>query len=463
MGKKGMTAGRDAGSGTVRKSPDNPVNSRQDARQLQDMLSGVLGDDTGQAAAPAPSVYDAESIPDLARGEIDALLASGDLFRYRSSADSPVARLEREFAGFMGAPFALAVTSCSSALFLSLKALDVPPGGRVLVPAFTFAAVPSAIVHAGAEPVLVEVGDNYRIDLADFGRKLDEGAAAVMISHMRGHTSDMDAIMALCEARGVPVIEDAAHSLGTLWSGRKIGTIGTIGCFSFQSYKLMNAGEGGMLITSDPDIIARAIIMSGAYEHNWKQHAIAGERFQFWQNKLPLYNMRMNNLSAAVVRAQFAEVPRRVRDGRANHDYVASILNASQFLFVPPPLAQEERAPDSIQFNLRGFATDEEAKAFQDAANARGVAVQIFGLSQDNARAFWNWQFIGAQGDLPRTRAMLMRACDVRLPARLQKADLDFIATALIAAAEDVMKAGRASDGSDAPAAKSSVARRSVA
>ncbi|WP_240721813.1 DegT/DnrJ/EryC1/StrS family aminotransferase, partial [Halomonas marinisediminis] len=77
--------------------------------------------------------------------------------------------------------------------------------------------------------------------------------------------------MALADARGIPVIEDAAHSLGTVWKGRKIGTIGRIGCFSFQSYKLVNAGEGGILITDDADLAARAIIMSGAYEHAWKK------------------------------------------------------------------------------------------------------------------------------------------------------------------------------------------------
>jgi dTDP-4-amino-4,6-dideoxygalactose transaminase len=99
-----------------------------------------------------------------------------------------VARLEAEFAAFMGVPFALAVSSCSSALFLAMKALDLPAGGRVLIPAFTFAAVPSAVVHAGAVPVLVEVGDNFRIDLADFEAKLAAGAEAVLVSHMRGHT-----------------------------------------------------------------------------------------------------------------------------------------------------------------------------------------------------------------------------------------------------------------------------------
>jgi dTDP-4-amino-4,6-dideoxygalactose transaminase len=383
----------------------------------------------------APNVYDAEPIPEAARAEIERMLSNGDLFRYTSE-NSPVALLEAEFAEMMGATYALAVASCSAALFLSLKALNLPRGARVLIPAFTFGAVPSAVVHADCVPVLVEVGESYRIDIADFEAKLD-GADAVMISHMRGHTSDMDAIMRLAEARGLPVIEDAAHSLGTEWHGRKIGTIGKIGCFSFQSYKLLNSGEGGVLITDDPDIIARAVIMSGAYEHNWKKHPVLHERFAHWQNKLPLYNTRLNNLSAALIRPQLAEVPRRVRDGRRNHDYVAALLNASPWLTVPEKLAPEERAPDSIQFNLVGFS-DDETLAYQDAAAARGVKVQVFGMSTDNARAFWNWQFLGEVPDLPATRAMLKRACDARLPARLTKAELDVIAEALVAAAEDV-------------------------
>jgi dTDP-4-amino-4,6-dideoxygalactose transaminase len=395
-----------------------------------------------------PNVYDAEPIPEAARAEIDRLLNSGDLFRYTAPQDAPVALLEREFADLMGVKYALAVSSCSAAIFLSLRALDLPAGARVLIPAFTFAAVPSAVMHANCQPVLVEVGDNYRIDIEDFRARLDDDIAAVIISHMRGHTSDMDAIMALCDARGIPVIEDAAHSLGTLWHGRKIGTIGAIGCFSFQSYKLVNAGEGGILITDDADLVARAVIMSGAYEHNWKKHKgpegqndpELAEAFARWQNQLPLYNMRMQNLSAAVIRPQLPHVERRVRDGRANHDYVTHRLNTSPWLSVPDALGPEERAPDSIQFNLIGMESDELARAFAAAAEARGVKVQIFGLSTDNARAFWNWNFIpGERPDLPQTRTMLMRACDVRLPARLQKPDLDFIAEALIAAAEDVM------------------------
>lgn len=392
-----------------------------------------------------PNVHNAEPIPSAAREAIDALMSSGDLFRYTAQQDAPVALLEQEFAELLGSKYALAVSSCSAALFLSLKALGLPRDARVLIPGFTFAAVPSSVVHADCIPVLCEVGDNYRINLADFEAKLDLDIAAVLISHMRGHTSDMDAIMALCEARDIPVIEDAAHSLGTTWSGRNIGTIGRIGCFSFQSYKMINAGEGGILITDDPDLVARAVIMSGAYEHNWQKHK--GPRgdnspelalaFAKWQNQLPLYNLRMSNLSAAVIRPQLPELMRRVRDGRANHDYVAERLNSSPVLHVPAPLPPEVRAPDSIQFNLVDMDTT-EIQAFAEATAARGVKVQIFGQSNDNARAFWNWQFLQDLPELPQTRAMLMKACDVRLPVRLNRDELDVIADILLAAAAEV-------------------------
>ena len=380
-----------------------------------------------------PDVHAAEPIPDRVMAEIERLMQSGDLFRYTAAANAPVSLLEAEFAAMMGSRYALAVSSCSAALFLSLKALGLPRNARVLIPGFTFAAVPSSVIHADCRPVLCEVGENYRIDLDDFAAKLDADISAVIISHMRGHTSDMDAIMALCEARGIPVVEDAAHSLGTLWRGRKIGTIGRIGCFSFQSYKMINAGEGGILITDDADLVARAIIMSGAYEHNWKKHPVLQEAFGRWQNRLPLYNLRLSNLSAAIIRAQLPELDRRCRDGLANHDHLARQLESSPQIHVPEPLDGELRAPDSIQFNIEGM-TDAQIRTFAGEAAARGVKVQVFGQSQDNARAFWNWQFIDDLPELPRTRAMLMRACDVRLPVRLTRDELDAVAGVLLAA-----------------------------
>ena len=383
-------------------------------------------------------LHTAEAIPEQVRAEIDAMLASGDLFRYHAPQDAPVTLLEQEFADMMGVRFALAVSSCSAALFLSLKALNLPKGAKVLIPAFTFAAVPSAVVHADCVPVLVEVGENYRIDMTDFAAKLTDDIDAVLVSHMRGQTSDMDQITRLCTQANIPLIEDAAHSLGTTWNGAKIGTIGAVGCFSFQSYKLLNGGEGGILITNDEDIIARAVIMSGAYENNWQKHDCKSNNFGKYQNKLPLYNTRLSNLTAAIVRSQLPQVARRASDGLRNHDLLAGMLNAHKNITVPAALSGEKRAPDSIQFNLKNI-DDAQARAFVSECKNRDLGVGIFGLHIENARAFWNWQFLDHIPELPQTKAMLMRACDLRLPARLTVDQVTQIGQTILAAMDAVV------------------------
>jgi dTDP-4-amino-4,6-dideoxygalactose transaminase len=323
---------------------------------------------------------------------------------------------------------------------LTLKALDLPQGAKVLIPAFTFAAVPSAVVHANCTPVLVEVADNYRINIADFKAKFTDDIQAVLISHMRGHTSDMDQIKALCDAHGIPLIEDAAHSLGTTWHGQKVGTIGKVGCFSFQSYKMINGGEGGIMITDDDDIIARAVIMSGAYENNWQKHGLDCNTFARYQNELPLYNTRMNNLSAAILRPQLPQLQHRIETGLRNHDLMAAMLNASPYLCVPEPLAPERRAPDSIQFNLVDFS-DDQARALMRNALDLGVKISVFGLHNGNARAFWNWHFLGETPELPQTKAMLMRACDVRLPTALSTDQVRAVADVVLSAVNQVKHA----------------------
>jgi len=363
-----------------------------------------------------PNVKDAEPIPSQVMSEIIDLMNNGDLFRYNSEG-SAAHKLEIEFSKVMGARYSLAVSSCSAALFLALKSLNLSRNARVLMPAFTFAAVPSSVIHADFIPVLCECGDDYRIDLMDFKEKI-KNADAVLISHMRGHTSDMDIILSECKQADIPLIEDAAHSLGTTWHGKKIGTIGDIGCFSFQSYKLLNSGEGGIFITDNPELFAKAVIMSGAYEHNWIKHQGDQANFKKWQNKLPLYNLRINNLSAALINAQLPELNSRIEKGRRNHDFTAERLNKSPWISVPAKLMPEERAPDSIQFNLINLDTD-EIDLFEKITSQSGLNVQIFGRTKDNARAFWNWQFLPETFELPKTRKMLMSACDVRLPSRL--------------------------------------------
>lgn len=190
-----------------------------------------------------------------------------------------------------------------------------------------------------------------------------------------------------------------------------------------------------MLVTDDADIVAQAVIMSGAYEHMWKKHPVLQEPFGRWQNRLPVYNLRMSNLSAAVIRPQLEEIERRVHDGLVNHNYLMAALKTSPFVSVPSPLEFESRAPDSIQFNLPCLSEGQRL-AFIERVQNTGVHVVIFGSSENNARAFWNWHFLPERNELPRTRHMLMQACDLRLPAALSISQIDSIANIVLDALE---------------------------
>ena len=146
----------------------------------------------------------------------------------------------------------------------ALRASGVGHGDKVLTNAFTLAPVPGAIAAVGGVPVFVGVTEDLVIDLKDLAEKLDQ-ARVLLLSHMRGHICDMDRLMALCDGAGVTVIEDCAHTMGAAWNGVPSGRWGRFGCFSTQTYKHINSGEGGLLICDDAEGMARAIMLSGSY------------------------------------------------------------------------------------------------------------------------------------------------------------------------------------------------------
>ncbi|NOR29900.1 MAG: aminotransferase class I/II-fold pyridoxal phosphate-dependent enzyme, partial [Sulfitobacter sp.] len=201
-----------------------------------------------------------EPIPEDAIEAAVAVMRHGRLHRYNTATDeiAETALLEQEFAALVGAKYCVAVASGGYAMATALRAVGVKPGDRVLSNAFTLAPVPGAIAAVGAEPVFVDVTDELVIDLDDLASKLDQ-ADVLLLSHMRGHICDMDALMALCDAAGVTVIEDCAHTMGAAWNGVPSGRHGAIGCYSCQTYKHVNAGEGGLLVTDDAEMAARAI------------------------------------------------------------------------------------------------------------------------------------------------------------------------------------------------------------
>ena len=246
------------------------------------------------------------------KAKLEEVLDTGVLFRYHepNAEDIPVAKLEQAFCDKFGFKYALGVNSASSGLLLSLLASGVQPGDSVLMPAFTFVAVPSSITLAGAKPVLVEINQDYAMDPDHLEEQIAKyNPKWLMLSYMRGAIPDMDRILDICSKHDITLIEDTAHAMGVKWKGQQVGTFGESTVTSFQSHKIMDAGEGGMLATNDIDVFLKAAFLSGCYEMNIKKHIIdhpeKEELIKKYLNKIPPYNLRMTNMTAALLFNQF--------------------------------------------------------------------------------------------------------------------------------------------------------------
>uniref|UniRef100_A0A7R9U9T1 Aminotransferase class I/classII domain-containing protein n=1 Tax=Pinguiococcus pyrenoidosus TaxID=172671 RepID=A0A7R9U9T1_9STRA len=374
-------------------------------------------------------------VPVEGQEEAMQLLQNGRLFRYnfKSAEESPVSQCEAAIAAYTGHNYCVALNSCGSALMLMLKATGVKPGDKVISNAFTFGAVPSAIEHVGGTPVYVESTMGYTMDLDDLRRKLaaNPDCRHVLVSHMRGKVADMDKIAAICKEHGASLTEDCAHSLGVYIRGKHSGHAGRACAISSQSYKMINSGEGGFLLTDDPEVAARVAVYAGAYEGMMGKHLTLppAEDFKYLTKELPNYSLRMSALSAAIIRPQVATLDERIAIYNARYEKLKKRLRRTcgGVLSIAEGTRGVTPVHDSIQFNLAEFVTEEQVQAFLKECHAHGLPVELFG-AKSNGRNFVNWGFAPANDELPATRKMLARACDVRLPLQWQDSDFDDMA-----------------------------------
>jgi dTDP-4-amino-4,6-dideoxygalactose transaminase len=198
--------------------------------------------------------------------EIGKVIASRKLFMVGDPAaghQQEVVRFEREWAEKLGVKHALCLSGGgSAALLCGLAALGVGPGDEVIVPAYTFMASASAVLAAGAIPVIAEVDESCLLDAADVERKMGPKVKAIIPVHMVGMPCDMDAILAVARKHGVRVVEDSCQCDGGSYKGRRTGSIGDMGAFSFNDFKIMTCGEGGSVVTSDRALYERALVFS---------------------------------------------------------------------------------------------------------------------------------------------------------------------------------------------------------
>lgn len=387
-----------------------------------------------------------EPIPEAGIARANELMRSGRLFRYgEMGADQlDAARLEQEFAVFVGRKFCIAVNSGGAAIFLGLKILDVKPGDPVLVNGFTLAPVPGAIAHAGARPVIVAITADYKIDIVDLRHKaVTSGAKVLLLSHMRGHIADMDAVMGVADELDLRIVEDCAHSLCASWAGKTIGTFGAVGAFSAQTYKHLNSGEGGFLTLDDPDMAARAILHSGSYMlHGQHLSSPGADILGRWSELTPNFSMRMSALSAALLRPQLEELPRRARRWNEIHDRISLGIAPSSEVRLPRRGNAEAYSATSVQFSVPGFQADEMV-AFLKLAKARGVPIKWFGAAEQVGftSAPRHWRYAGPQSDLEDTHRVLATLCDIRTPVSLTNAECDLIALIVRDAIQTVLAA----------------------
>ena len=399
-----------------------------------------------QPARIAIDLTEQEPIPPAGIEAALALMRSGRLHRYGETGGVPseVSSLEAEFAAELGVRYCVAMNSCGSTMFVALKAAGVKPGDAVLSNCFTLAPVPGALAHAGARPVLVDVTDDYTIDLADLEHKAgDSGAKWLLLSHMRGHICDMSALAAICKTQGVQIIEDCAHTMGAGWAGKATGTWGRAACFSLQSYKHANSGEGGLLVTDDEDLAAQAILFSGSYML-YRSHVArpADEVFERWKYLTPNFSLRMGNLAAAVARPQLGELlADRCRRWNQRHAWLSAALAGIPHLRLPQRSEKEQFVASSIQFSLVDLPRPAR-QAFIAACAERGLHIKWFGADEPlGFTSVWqHWRYFGEPQALPNAERVLGGLCDMRLPLALSHADCLAIAAVIRAAIESAIE-----------------------
>ena len=386
-----------------------------------------------------------EAVPQAGVQAALALMDSGKMHRYGETGAKPgeAAALEAQFAAELGLPYCVAMNSCGSTMFAALRCSGVRPGDKVLSNCFTLAPVPGAIAHAGAVPVLVDVTEDLLIDLDDLRRKaVASGATTLLLSHMRGHICDMDAVTAICRELGIALIEDCAHTMGASWNGKPTGTWGVAGCFSLQSYKHANSGEGGLLVTADADLAAQAVLLSGSYMLYASHLARPGpEVFERWKYHTPNFSLRMSNLPAALARAQLGEVlQERCQRWNQRYGWLAGALEGTRHLRLPQRPAKEQFVGSSIQFLLRDM-TRPQMQSVIAACAEHGVHIKWFGADEPvGFTSVWtHWRYFGASQDLPQAQSVLGALCDLRLPLSLTQADCLAIAHTIRAAVKSVL------------------------
>ncbi|MBN1676897.1 MAG: aminotransferase class V-fold PLP-dependent enzyme [Kiritimatiellae bacterium] len=321
--------------------------------------------------------------------EIDAIarvIRSGRLFRYpgtqQGDAEAEAKLLEREWQAKMGVKHACFTTSGTAALMCGYAGLGLGPGDEVIVPGYTFMATAAAVVAVGAVPVIVDVDESLMIDPAAIEAAITPRTRAIVPVHMKGLVCDMDRILAVARRHAVPVVEDACQCIGGTYKGRRTGSMGDMGGYSFNYFKVIGCGEGGMFVSNTGDLYARGVIFHDG-----------GAVFRLYAGELnmPVFcglNLRGNEILAAMMRVQLARLDGITADAhRLRHIILQELDGCDELTLMPFNSGPEDGTGETIGFR---FADESAADAF-----AAALAEQKIGAGRpinSGKHVYANWE-----------------------------------------------------------------------
>ena len=351
--------------------------------------------------------------------EVAASLQSGWL-----GTGPKVARFEREFAAYVGAPQAAALNSCTAALHLALVALNLSPGDEVITTPLTFCATVNAILHAGGTPVLADVDPaTQNIDPERVREKIGPRTRAILPVHFAGRPCHMDALCALAKEHNLALVEDCAHAIETTWRGRHAGAFGDFGCFSFYVTKNVITGEGGMVVANDPERLARIRVLGlhGMSADAWKRFGDEGYKHYYVVEAGFKYNMM--DLQAAIGIHQLARVERNLLRRQA----VWAAYDQA-FAGLPLGLPAPEEAHTRHARHLYTIQVDEKRcgvarDAFLTAMTRQGIGVGVHYLSLPE-HPYYRERLGWRPEDWPQAMALGRTTVSLPLSAKLTDADV---------------------------------------
>lgn len=343
-----------------------------------------------------------------------------------------VQRFEDMFKSYKGTKHAVAVSSCTAALHLSMLALGIGPGDEVLVPTMTFAATANAVIHSGGIPVLVDCGrETMNIDLEDIKRKITPRTKAVIPVHFAGRPCEMDELVELTKKSGIKIIEDCAHAVEAEYKGRKIGTIGEMGCFSFYVTKNIVTGEGGMVISDEKNYVnkIKTLAQHGMSKDAWKR--FSDEGYKHYQVVYSGYKYNMMDMQAAL---GIHQLPRVEENWKRRREIWDKYNTAFAPLPVFTPLPTDADVRHSLHLYTLILDIDKLSLTrdqFLEDMTQRNIGVGVHYLPL-HLHPFYQKSFQYRRGDFPNAEWISDRTCSIPLSAKLSDKDVEDVIEAVI-------------------------------